>query len=100
MCRDTEGIQQPLGFRKGLSIASLNVNSLQLHFDEIQCLANELGIHVLALNETKSNPRVPKNLISIEGYQVERNMIGQVLVVELQFILVTPSNIIRETTFL
>ena len=65
LCRDTGGIQQPLGFRKGLSIASLNVNSLQLHFDEIQCLANELEIHVLDLNETKLNPCVPQNLISI-----------------------------------
>ena len=70
--RETEGKQQPLGFRKGLSIASLNVNSLQLHFDEIQCMTNELGIHVLALNETKLNPHVPKNLIAIDGYQVER----------------------------
>ena len=55
-----------------MSVESLNVNSLQLHFDEIQCMTNELGIHVLALNKTKLNPHVPKNLIAIEGYQVER----------------------------
>ena len=35
-------------------------------------MANGLGINVLSLNETKLDPRVPKNLISIEGYQVER----------------------------
>ena len=34
-------------------IASLNVNSLQLHLDEIKCLVNEKGIHILAVNETK-----------------------------------------------
>ena len=35
-------------------------------------MTKELGIHVLALNETKLNPHVPKDLIDIEGYQIER----------------------------
>ena len=34
-------------------IASLNLYSLQLHLDEIKCLVNEQGIHILAVNETK-----------------------------------------------
>ena len=97
--RETEGKQQPLGFRKGLSIASLNVNSLQLHFDEIQCMTNELGIHVLALNETKLNPHVPKISLLLRGIRLSVK-IGQVMVVELQFILETPSDIICEKTFL
>ena len=42
-----------LGHRKGMAIASLNVNSLLLHIDEIRMLVKELGIHILALNETK-----------------------------------------------
>ena len=40
-----------LGHRKGMTIAFLNVNSLLLHIDEIRMLVNELGIHILALQE-------------------------------------------------
>ena len=36
-------------------INSLNVNSLQLNLDEIECLVNEKGIHILAVNETKNS---------------------------------------------
>ena len=31
-----------------------------------------LGIHILALNETKLNPEFPKELIRVVGYQQER----------------------------
>ena len=34
-------------------VASFNVNSLMLHIDEIRLLIKELGIHILAINETK-----------------------------------------------
>ena len=40
-----------LGHRKGMTIASLNVNSLLI--DAIRMLVNELGIHILAINETR-----------------------------------------------
>ena len=33
---------------------------------------NNLGIHILALNETKLDPNYPKELTSIAGYQQER----------------------------
>ena len=42
-----------LGFRKGMVIASLNVNSLPLHKDEISAFIKDKGIHILALSETK-----------------------------------------------
>ena len=42
-----------LGFRKGMVIASLNVNSLSAHKDEVDTLLKDQGIHILALNETK-----------------------------------------------
>ena len=42
-----------LGFRKGMVIASLNVNSLPLHKDELSAFINDKGVHILALNETK-----------------------------------------------
>ena len=37
-------------------IASLNINVLRGHFDEAQSLTRSLGIHFLALDETKLDP--------------------------------------------
>ena len=66
------GSRQHLGYRKGMSIASLNVNSLRRRYDEIKLLLKNLGINVLALNETKLDPEYPKELTTIFGYQHER----------------------------
>ena len=61
--------QQHLGFKKGMAIASLNVNGLRSHLDEVQLLVRNLGIHILALNETKLDRSVPKEVTDIRGYQ-------------------------------
>ena len=53
-------------------IASLNVNSLLLHIDEIRLLVKELGIHILALNETKLDKNIDDSLINIDGYTIKR----------------------------
>ena len=50
--------------------ASLNVNGLQLHLDEIKSLVNEKGIHILAVNEAKLDNEITDNLI--EGYTLHR----------------------------
>ena len=42
-----------IGLKRGISIASLNIDSLRYHFDEIQRLLKTSGIHVIALNENK-----------------------------------------------
>ena len=55
-----------------MTIASLNVNSLLLHIDEIRMLVNELGIHILALNETKLDKSIDDSLVGIEGYTLKR----------------------------
>ena len=52
-----------------MTIASLNVNGLRRHFDEIQNILFSLGIHVLALNETKLDEKHPEELTDITGYQ-------------------------------
>ena len=49
-------------------IASLNVNSLPAHIDEIRLLLHEKNIHILALNETKIDSDYPSDLLKIEGY--------------------------------
>ena len=61
-----------LGHRKGMAIASLNVNSLLLHIDEIRTLIKDLGIHILAINETKLDRNIDDALVSIEGYSIKR----------------------------
>ena len=53
-------------------IVSLNVNGLRSHTDEVQLLIRHLGIHILALNETKLDPDYPKELTRFVGYQQER----------------------------
>ena len=72
---DTEAsgrCHQHLGFKKSMAIASLNINGLRSHLDEVQLLIRDLGIQILALNETKLDPESPKELTSVAGYQQER----------------------------
>ena len=57
-----------LGFRKGMVIASLNINSLPAHIDEIKILLQEQNIHILALNETKIDADFPSELLKVKGY--------------------------------
>ena len=61
-----------LGNRKGIAIASLNVNSLLLHIDEIRSLSKNLGIHVLAINETKLDKNIHDDLVRIGGFSIIR----------------------------
>ena len=58
--------------RKGMVIASLNVNSLLSHHDEIVSLIKEQGIHFLALNETKIDENCFSKVLQIAGYNFER----------------------------
>ena len=75
-----------------MTIASLNINGLRSHLDEVQLLIRSLGIHILALNETKLDPHYPKELTSLPGYQQERQ-IGHAAEEVFLFISGTPLNI-------
>ena len=61
-----------LAFRKGMVVASLNINSLLLHKDDLTSILFEKGIHIMALNETKLDKKMPKNLLDIKTYRFER----------------------------
>ena len=63
---------QHLGYKKGMAIASLNINGLRSHLDELKLMIKDLGIHILALNETKLDPGYPKELTDVSGFQQER----------------------------
>ena len=58
-----------LGFKKVMVIASLDINGLRSHLDEVQLLLNNLGIQILALNKTKLDGSIAKELTDISGYQ-------------------------------
>ena len=53
--------------KKGLLMASLNVNGLRCHLDEINVLVKGMGIDILALNETKLDHSIEKQLTEITG---------------------------------
>ena len=52
-----------------MAMASLSVNGLRSHLDEVQLLLRNLGMHILALNETNLDMFVSKELTDIRGYQ-------------------------------
>ena len=61
-----------MGCRKGLAFASLNVNSLLLHKDEIKNVVKEKSLHVLALNETRLDDKLAGDLLQLDGYTLYR----------------------------
>ena len=58
---------------KGLKIASLNVNSLLKHIDEIRVLLEKYTFDILAINESKIDNSIPGNEIHVIGYDLIRN---------------------------
>ena len=61
-----------LDIKKGISIASLETNGFICHFEEIQLLLGDLGVHVMAVNETKLDPKNPRKLTIIPDYEHEQ----------------------------
>ena len=53
-------------------MASLNINSLLAHIDDLRVLVYDSNIDVLTINETKLDPSVSDNDIHIPGYEVVR----------------------------
>ena len=59
-----------LNLKKGLLMASLNVNGLKSHFDEIKALVKSMGIDILALNETKLDHLFEQQITEVIGTMV------------------------------
>ena len=57
---------------KGFKYASLNINGLLTHIDELRVLLNNLQFDVLAINETKLDSTISNGLINVDGYNIER----------------------------
>ena len=64
---------------RGFKIASLNINSLSKHIDELQVFMKDGIFDVLAINETKLDLFDPDSLIDLPGYtciRKDRNKAG------------------------
>ena len=64
---------------KGFKIASMNVNSLLKHVDEIRHVLLSAPFDIFAINETKIDELISDNEISIPGYSLirkDRNRAG------------------------
>lgn len=71
---DSKGSEYLVPNVRGLKIASLNINSLLKHIDELRVCMSKQQVDILAINETKLDSDVPLDLISLEGYTwVSRN---------------------------
>ena len=69
---------------RGLKIASLNINSLLRHVDELRLMLSDSEIDVFAINESKIDNSVKDSEISIPGYNMirkDRNRFGGGVVV-------------------
>ena len=64
---------------KGFRIASLNVNSLLKHIDELRIMMEKNPLDVLAINESKIDESISDNEVKISGYvacRKDRNRYG------------------------
>lgn len=53
---------------RGFKLASLNINKLTTHIDELRVLLSYNEIDVISINETKLNETIQDNDVSISGY--------------------------------
>ena len=49
------------------------MNSLLFHIDEVRTIIRDLGLHILAINETKLDDSIDDALIGIDGYSIRRS---------------------------
>ena len=68
-----DSLHQHLGFKRGLTIASLNVKRLRSHDDDIQLLLRDHDIHIIATYGTKFDPSYSTQLTRI-NVRIERPM--------------------------
>lgn len=64
--------QNNLPAKRGIKLASLNINSLTRHIDELRILLVDNSLDVLSLNETKLDNSIEDSEIHIPGYEIIR----------------------------
>ena len=72
---NTEESHEPtsvLPSQQGFKLASLNINKLITHIDQLRILLAHDEIDILSINETKLNETISDNEVSISGYDIIR----------------------------
>ena len=70
-----QGDEEPaslLPSQRGFKLASLNINKLTTHIDELRIFLAHNEIDILSINETKLNETISDNEVNILGYDVVR----------------------------
>ena len=73
--RNTEESHEPtsvLPSQRGFKLASLNINKLITHIDQLRILLAHNEIDILSINETKLNETISDNEVNISGYDIIR----------------------------
>ena len=73
--RNTEESHEPtsvLPSQRGFKLASLNINKLITHIDQLRILLVDNEIDILSINETKLNETISDNEVNISGYDIIR----------------------------
>ena len=63
---------QDIANLKGFRIASLNINSLLKHIEELRFILANFPLDMLAINESKIDDQIPDSEIHISGYNLSR----------------------------
>ena len=58
--------------QRRFKLASLNINKLTTHIDELRIFLAHNEIDILSINETKLNETISDNEVSILGYDIVR----------------------------
>ena len=58
--------------QRGFKLASLNINKLTTHIDELRIFQAHNEIDILSINETKLNETISDNEVDILGYDIVR----------------------------
>ena len=70
-----QGDKEPallLPSHRGLKLASLNINKLATHIDELRIFLAHNEIDILSIDDTKLNETISDNKVNILGYDIVR----------------------------
>ena len=59
-------------FGRGLVMASLNINSLLAHIDELRVFMSNSKIDILSINETKLDSTIKDSEVYLPGFEITR----------------------------
>ncbi|CAH3157630.1 unnamed protein product [Porites lobata] len=69
---ESHGSTSALPSQRGFKLASLNINKLITHIDQLRILLARKEIDILSINETKLNETISDNEVNISGYDIIR----------------------------